>query len=572
MTVRTHTQEPVTAELDRGALDFTPWRFWADADGGQRERQLALQAELGRGRGYVLGERCFVSEQASVTNEVLELGDRTYVAAGAYVSGTLRAGRDCSLNPYTVVRGDVRLGDAVRIGSHTSVLGFNHSMEPELEVHRQPLTSAGITVGDDVWIGSHVVVLDGVTVGDKAVLAAGAVVTKDVPAGAVVGGNPARLIRWRVPPAPAARPGGGLAQAVRDLGATAREEAGALLDRCWDPAAGLFVDAPGRTPTVRAQCDAVEIADLLLGGPPPQLPAEEQVARLRSWQDPVTGLVGELVGGLVGEHGDDLAPATPRPGLFDPAAGYHVLSVGYALDLLGSAFPHPVAVVADATPGEVIAGLERQDWRTGAWSAGHWVDILGTAMHWNRRAGVAGSPGAQEALLGWLLSRADPRTGMWGQPGGADGLLQVVNGYYRASRGTFAQLGLPVPAPERVVDTVLEHARDPRFFRPERHNACNVLDVAHPLWLTRGTGHRGDEVVELARGLLGHALRRWSPGEGFAFQAAHPSTAGAPATTPGLQGTEMWLAIVWLLADLAGLSDELGYRPRGVHRPEPVDR
>ncbi|MFI2105443.1 acyltransferase [Isoptericola sp. NPDC019693] len=560
--MRTHTKEPATTELDRSALDFTPWRFWSDADEERRDRQLALQAELGRERGYVLGERCFVSELASVTNDVLELGDRTYVAAGAYVSGTLRAGRDCSLNPYTVVRGDVRLGDAVRIGSHTSVLGFNHSMEPDTEVHRQPLTSTGITVSDDVWIGSHVVVLDGVTVGDKAVLAAGAVVTKDVPAGAVVGGNPARLIRWRVPPAAGTADVGGLAQAVRDLGATAREQARALLDRCWDPATGLFVDAPGKAPTVRAQCDAVEIADLLLGAAPPQLTPEEQVERLRSWQDPATGMVGEL--------GADLEPVPPRPGLFDPAADYHVLSVGYALDLLGSAFEHPVAVVADATPADVIHGLERQDWRTGAWSAGHWVDVLGTAMHWNARAGVAGAPGAQEALLGWLLTHASPRTGLWGMPGGPDGLLQVVNGYYRASRGTFAQLGLPVPHPERVVDTVLEHARDPRFFRPERQNACNVLDVAHPLWLTRGSGHRGDEVVELARGLLGQAVRRWSSGAGLGFQAPHPSTAGTSATAPGLQGTEMWLAIVWLLADLAGLAGELGYRPRGVHRPEPA--
>lgn len=120
------------------------------------------------------------------------------------------------------------------------------------------------------------------------------------------------------------------------------------------------------------------------------------------------------------------------------------------------------------------------------------------------------------------------------------------------------------------MDTVLEHARDPRSFRPERQNACNVLDVAHPLWLTRGSGHRGDEVVELARGLLGGVLGRWADGEGLGFQAAHPSTAGAAATVPGLQGTEMWLAIVWLLADLAGVADELGYRPRGVHRPEPA--
>jgi acetyltransferase-like isoleucine patch superfamily enzyme len=305
--------EAVTAEFGRSALDFTPWAFWAEADDEQRTRQRDLQAGLATERGYVFGASCFVSALASVTNDALAIGDRTYVAAGAYLSGTLRAGRDCTVNPYVVVRGDVRLGDGVRIGAHSSVLGFNHTMEPDLEVHRQPLRSVGITIGDDVWVGSHVVVLDGVTVGDKAVLAAGAVVTKDVPAGAVVGGNPARHIRWRVAPPSATAPAGALAGAVRALGDRAREQAGAVLDRCWDPAAGLFADKPGTAPTVRAQCDAVEIADLLLGGPPPQLPAADQVERLRSWQDPATGMVGELGPGLV--------PVAPRPGRVDPAAG-----------------------------------------------------------------------------------------------------------------------------------------------------------------------------------------------------------------------------------------------------------
>ncbi|MDL5200015.1 hypothetical protein [Streptomyces sp. ALI-76-A] len=42
-----------------------------------------------------------------------------------------------------------------------------------------------------------------------------------------------------------------------------------------------------------------------------------------------------------------------------------------------------------------------------------------------------------------------------------------------------------------------------------------------------------------------------------------------PGPEPGLQGTEMWLAVIWLLADLLGRSGELGYRPRGIHRPDP---
>ena len=70
-------------------------------------------------------------------------------------------------------------------------------MHPSKPVYQQPVTSKGITIGKDVWIGSHIVVLDGVTVGSHAVLAAGAVVTKDVPDWTVVGGNLARKIRDR---------------------------------------------------------------------------------------------------------------------------------------------------------------------------------------------------------------------------------------------------------------------------------------------------------------------------------------------------------------------------------------
>ncbi|MEV1118328.1 acyltransferase [Actinosynnema sp. NPDC049800] len=546
--------------FDRTRFDYSPWSFWDEADEPARQRQRDLRRRLVEQRGYEIGERCFLSELASVQNEELTLGHGGYVAAGAYLSGSLRAGRDCSINPYAVVRGDIRLGDAVRIGAHTSILAFNHTFDdPDTEVFRQPLRSVGITVGDDVWIGSHVVVLDGVTVGDRSVIAAGAVVTKDVPAGAVVGGNPAKVLRRRVP-APAPRPDD-LVGRLTAFAETARAQAEQVLERCWNPDLGLFADRPGSTPTVRAQCDAIEVADLLLGRAPDQLPARAQVDRLRGWQDPETGLVGVLPDGGTRPTGADLS---------DPDTAYHVLSVGYALDLLGSGFPEPIRAVSRMTAEELVTDLERQPWTTDAWSAGARVDALGTALHWNRRRGTPNAPGTTEALFGRLVTTADPDTGMWGRPSPDDGLRRLVNGYYRASRGTFAQFGVPVPHPGRVVDTVLRHVRDPRFFRPDRQDACNVLDVAHPLWLTRHTGHRADEVLEVARRLLGDALGHWTGGAGFGFRAPHPTTAGLPATAPGLQGTEMWLAIAWLLADLLGLADVLPYRPRGVHRPEPA--
>ncbi|MEV6347523.1 acyltransferase [Actinoplanes sp. NPDC051851] len=528
-------------------FDYSPWDFWRAADEQAQAGQRRLLARFNELPGYAIAEDCFVSALAAVQNERLELGARGYVAAGAYLTGELRAGRDCSINAYTVVRGTIALGDGVRIGAHTSLLGFNHTMsDPDVEVFRQPLTSKGIRVGNDVWIGSHVVVLDGVTVGDRAVLAAGAVVTKDVPAGAVVGGNPARVIKWRVPPKTGRRATAGLGGEAAAFAEAARAAAGEILGRCFD--GEYFVDVPGAAPTVRAQCDAVEIADLLLGTAPPQLPADVQRDRLRGWQDPVTGMVGTLLAG------GGIRPASP--GLTDPDAGYHVLAAGYALDLLGSGFAHPVRLLDTA---DLVGELRRLPWETNAWHGGHWVDILGTAIHWNRRMGRG--DGA-ETLLGWLLVNADRRTGMWGGSSAGEGLLQVVNGFYRASRGTFAQFGVPVPYPERVVDTVLAHARDTRVRRADRQNACNILDIAHPLWLTQGTGYRPDEVRALAEGLLREALGHWVPGQGFGFQPSRGR--------PGLQGTEMWLATVWLLADLVGVADELGYRPRGVHRPEPA--
>jgi acetyltransferase-like isoleucine patch superfamily enzyme len=283
---------------------------------------------------------------AGVFADVLRIGEGSYIAGYAYVTGDVTAGADCTVNPYATVRGRVVLGDGVRIGAHSSLLGFNHGFAPDRPVHRQPHTSKGITVGDDVWIGSNVVVLDGVTIGDHCVIGAGAVVTKDLPPWTIAAGNPARPLRDRRsvngPPAT----GSGLADALARFADRAREQAAAVIARCWDDETGRYTDRPGVPATVRAHCDAVEIADLLLGSPPPQLSRDEHVERLRALQDPTTGLVPEY--GPRGVPGPLLTPA-PDGWVDDGAAEYHMLSVGYALDLLGSRFAHPVHAAAGMT-------------------------------------------------------------------------------------------------------------------------------------------------------------------------------------------------------------------------------
>ena len=564
-------------------FDHCPWLYADEAT----EEQRAAQREVRRAIGgdTEIGERCYVAESAAVFPDRLRLGDDSYIAAHAYVTGELSTGSHCTLNPFTTVRGDVVLGAGVRIGAHTSLLGFNHSMAPDRPVHQQPLTSRGIRVGD------------GVTIGDHCVIGAGAVVTRDLPAWSVAAGNPARVLRDRrddgrtseTRPATApepragagagARAGAGVGEPLASIPVPAasapglgpssltafadsvRGQVADLVDRCWD--GERYVDRPGATPTVRAHCDAVEIADLLLGTVPEQLSAEEHLARLSELQDPKSGLVPEF---------SETSPVAEADGFIgEGAALYHVLCVGYALDLLGAGLPHPISGARDMTAGQLVVRLEALPWDKEAWGAGAWIDSWSTAAHWNLRHGQGGDA-TLESLFGWLLTRADPWTGMWGSPSPQAGRLQVVNGYYRLTRGSFAQFGLPVPYPERVVDAVLDHARDTRYFGSGRENACNVLDVAHPLWLSTGQlgrgadGYRSREIRDWAGRQLAAVLPRWRSGQGFGFG---PGTAG-PGPEPGLQGTEMWLAIIWYLADLLGHSDDLGYRPRGIHRPEPA--
>ncbi|MEV8566043.1 acyltransferase [Streptomyces sp. NPDC051322] len=559
------------AFLKDSYFDYCPWEFTRCASAQQRDAQAARQKHL-TDQGASIGPRCFVSGTAGVFADVLRMGDDSYIAGHAYVTGEVTTGSDCTVNPYAVVRGRIVLGDGVRIGAHSSLLGFNHGFAPELPVHRQPLTSKGITVGDDVWIGSNVVVLDGVTIGDHCVVGAGSVVTKDLRPWTIAAGNPARPLRDRrtghAPQHRVTTGGPTLGDALARFAERARNQASEVIARSWDCDAGRYRDRPGTPVTVRAHCDAVEIADLLLASPPPQLSGAEHAERLRSLQDPGTGLVP----GFASDGGPGALCAPAADGWIDDgAAEYHVLSVGYALDLLGSRFAHPVHVVKNMTAAQLIARLEALPWQTQAWSAGAWVDCWSTAAYRNFELVVdAAGPGALEALFGWLVSRADTGTGLWGAAGPpAVGRLQLVNGGYRLTRGSFAQFGLRLPYAEQVVDTVLAHSSDPRWFAAGRENACNVLDVAHPLWLAgRQSSHRAGEVRGLAEELLPRALDRWQDGAGFGFGPAGEG-GGGPGREPGLQGTEMWLAIIWLLADVVGLSDRLGYRPRGVHRPEP---
>lgn len=89
-------------------------------------------------------------------------------------------------------QGGIELGDGCLIGHQTVIATLNHDLSPS---RRGGMTPARVVIGKNVWVGSHSTILPGVTIGDGAVVAAGAVVTKDVPANAVVAGVPAKIIK-----------------------------------------------------------------------------------------------------------------------------------------------------------------------------------------------------------------------------------------------------------------------------------------------------------------------------------------------------------------------------------------
>ncbi|MBR4176466.1 MAG: sugar O-acetyltransferase [Bacteroidales bacterium] len=106
----------------------------------------------------------------------------------------VRFGEDCFLNfgCTLLAIGGITIGDGAFIGPHCVLATEYH---PEAPAHRHELCTKPIVIGRNAWLGADVKVLAGVTIGENAIVAAGSVVNKDVPANTVVAGSPARVIR-----------------------------------------------------------------------------------------------------------------------------------------------------------------------------------------------------------------------------------------------------------------------------------------------------------------------------------------------------------------------------------------
>lgn len=127
------------------------------------------------------------------------LGDHSVVESFCCINnavGDVMIGDHTRVGIHNTIIGPVSIGNHVNLAQGITVTALNHNFsDPDKRIDEQGISTAAVHIGDDVWIGANAVVLPGVTIGNHSVVAAGAIVTKDVPQGSLVAGVPAKILK-----------------------------------------------------------------------------------------------------------------------------------------------------------------------------------------------------------------------------------------------------------------------------------------------------------------------------------------------------------------------------------------
>lgn len=131
-------------------------------------------------RRFAIGKKSVVESFSCINNAV----------------GDVIIGHHTRIGLHNTIIGPVTIGNHVNLAQGITVTALNHNFsETAKRIDEQGVSTMPISIGDDVWIGTNAVILPGVTIGSHSVVAAGAVVTKDVPNGCIVAGVPAKIIK-----------------------------------------------------------------------------------------------------------------------------------------------------------------------------------------------------------------------------------------------------------------------------------------------------------------------------------------------------------------------------------------
>lgn len=197
------SEKPDYQTQHKKRLSYMPWLYfslkpkhleWAIPWQNKIQEQLQLLETV------AIGNHCFIAPEAELFAEPgrnIVIGDQCMLAANSFLHGPIVIGNEVAINHGCSLDGGkagISIGNRTRIANNVTIYAFNHGMAPNLPIYQQAVTSQGVTIGEDVWIGAQVGIVDGVTVGSHAVIGMGAIVTHDVAEYAIVAGNPAKII------------------------------------------------------------------------------------------------------------------------------------------------------------------------------------------------------------------------------------------------------------------------------------------------------------------------------------------------------------------------------------------
>jgi len=153
------------------------------------------------GKGVRIGEGSVI--EARALKAKIEIGDNVQVSRFCTIKageGNVKLGQEVLVGQFSWLEGwgGLKIGDYTLIGPHVVVLTSCYDFEDtSLPIKTQELRIGKVIIGKDVWLGTHVVVLPGVKIGQGAIIGAGAVVSKDIEENCVAVGVPAKVIRKR---------------------------------------------------------------------------------------------------------------------------------------------------------------------------------------------------------------------------------------------------------------------------------------------------------------------------------------------------------------------------------------
>jgi len=194
-------------EQHKQRLNYMPWLYWSLKPKNKQwavKWQQEYQEYLQDMEMININGDCFISPKAKLFAEPgreIVINDGSYIAADCVLHGPIVIGEHVSINHHCTLEAGsqgISIGDNSRLAAYCHLYSFNHGVALEQLIKDQATTSKGIVLKEDVWLGAHVGVTDGVTIETGAVVGMQSVVTKFVEANCVVAGNPAKFIKNRL--------------------------------------------------------------------------------------------------------------------------------------------------------------------------------------------------------------------------------------------------------------------------------------------------------------------------------------------------------------------------------------